>query len=115
MTASERLIRLTPLKKTFYDQHERRSYLRAVEIAKRLVDEPTAVARGRSFLETFVRHDARQRGAYREWMNLLEGPAEEVARALLADTEHGARLRDTAPVFFVIPEDQIRRIWDRQP
>jgi hypothetical protein len=115
MTAGERLVHLVPPKTNFYDQHERRSYLRAVEIAKRLVDDPSAIASGAKYLARFVRDDVRQQRAYREWASLLQAPVEDIARALLEDSEHGARLRDTAPVFFVISRDQLQRIWARRP
>jgi hypothetical protein len=112
MTPGERLVGSLPMKELFYDAHERRSYLRAVEIAKRLVDDPSLVARGKEFLERFSRRDPHQTAAYRKWSKILRdaGP-EEIARMLLQDSAEGAELRETAPVFVVIHEQEARRLW----
>ncbi len=105
MTAGERLIQSIALKARFYDAHERRAYGRAVEVARRIVDDPTLLERGRAFLETFVGADPRQAEAYRLWIDTLALGADGVARLLLADDELGAYLRGTAPVFTTISKD----------
>ncbi len=63
MTRGDQLLRSVPLKDHFYDAHERRSYLRAVEVAKRIVDDPSVLQRGWKFLHRFVRNDPYQRRA----------------------------------------------------
>ena len=103
MTPGERQIASWPKKTSFHDAHERRAYLRMVQVASRLIDDATLLQRGRAFLERHSRGDPHQRAAYEVWDRLLEAAPEEIARALLADTEEGALLRDTAPVFVVIP------------
>jgi hypothetical protein len=113
MTPGQRLVRSLPLKRSFYDAHERRAYLRMMEVGARIVDDGGAIERGRAHLERFAQHDARQASAYRVWIELLRSPAEEIARAMLADDEHGAMLRDTAPVFVVFSTDQAKEIWRR--
>jgi hypothetical protein len=90
-------------KTAFYDAHEQRTYARMVEVAARVIDDPTLIERGRAFLERFTREDPHQRDAYRAWNRLLRRPATDIARQLLADTERGAWLRDTAPVFAALP------------
>jgi|SRR6185312_6628005 len=113
MTPGHELVRSLPLKRSFYDAHERRSYLRMMEVAAGIVDDSGAIERGRAHLERFTRHDPRQAGAYRMWTELLRSPASEIARALLADDEQGAALRDTAPVFVVFTPEQAKEIWRR--
>ncbi|HWF01794.1 MAG TPA: hypothetical protein VG248_18490 [Caulobacteraceae bacterium] len=113
MTPGQRLIRSLPLKRSFYDAHERRSYLRMMEVGACIIDDDGAIERGRAHLERFARRDSRQADAYRVWTELLRSPPEEIARALLADDDHGATLRDTAPVFVVISADQAKEIWRR--
>ena len=113
MTPGQHLVRSLPLKRSFYDAHERRAYLRMVEVAACIVDDPGAIERGRAHLERFGGHDPRQADAYSIWSKLLGAPPEGIARALLADDERGATLRDTAPVFVVISPDQAKEIWRR--
>jgi len=113
MTPGEQLIGSISLKDSFYDEHERRSYLLMMEVAKSIIDDPSLVKRGRRFLERFVRDDPNQKHAYIAWSTLLGRPSEEIARSLLSDDERGASLRDTAPVFVVIPPTRKRHIWSR--
>jgi hypothetical protein len=103
MTRGEQLARALAQKTAFYDAHERRAYARMVEVAGRLIDDPTLIDQGRTFLERFTRHDPHQRTAYRTWDQLLTSSVTEIARQLLEDTERGAWLRDTAPVFVALP------------
>lgn len=113
MTPGQRLVRALPLKQSFYDAHERRAYLRMVEVAAKIVDDASLIERGRAHLERFARNDARQASAYRAWSDLLRAPVEDIARALLADDDRGATLRDTAPVFVVFSAEQAKEIWQR--
>lgn len=64
MTPGQRLVRSLSLKKSFYDAHERRAYLRMIEVAACTVDNSNAIERGRAHLERFTRSDARQARAY---------------------------------------------------
>ena len=96
MTRGERLVRGLHLKQQFYDAHERRAYVRSVEVATRIVNDPSLIARGREFLDRFVRPDRRQARNYLVWDALLNRPPEEIARKLLEDSESGASLRDSA-------------------
>ncbi len=113
MTPGQRLVRSLPLKRSFYDAHERRAYLRMMEVAACIVDDGGAIERGRAHLERFARSDSRQADAYGAWIELLRSPPKDIARVMLADDERGATLRDTAPVFVVISADQAKEIWRR--
>ncbi len=111
MTGGEQFVQTLPLKQTFYAPHERRAYLRMVEVAKRIVDQPALLKAGDAFLERFTRSDPHQATAYAIWKRTLAFSAQEVARQLLEDTERGAHLRDTAPVFVVVPREDLSRVW----
>jgi hypothetical protein len=102
MTRGECLIASLPLKTSFYDAHEARAYRRLAEVAARVVDNPSLIEQGRDFLVRFVRDDPRQQRAFEAWDELLAKSAEQIARELLADSERGAALRDTAPVFVAL-------------
>jgi hypothetical protein len=102
MSAGESLVTSLPLKTEFYDRHERRAYLRAVEMAKRIIDNPEVIEHARLFLDRHVRHDPHQHAAFETWRELLDRPPETIARALLEDSDNGAELRGSAPVFFVL-------------
>lgn len=106
MTKGERLLASLPLKREFYDRHEKRSYLAAREIARRIVDDPDLLLAGREFIERFMRPDPHQELYYRLWDELLRLPPTEIARRLLEDSDQGALLRDTYPVFVVLPPDR---------
>ncbi len=111
MSRGDQFVGALPLKQRFYDAHERRQYLRMVEVAKRIIDEPSLIAAGHAFLERFVRDDPHQSLAYQNWSQTLRLSPEEIARLMLADNENGAALRDTAPVFAVIDPAEARRLW----
>ena len=89
-------------KTRFHDAHDRRAYARAVEIAARVLEDPSLLSQGQAYLDRFVRIDPRQARAYALWQDVLAGGAEHVALALIADDERGAYLRETAPVFTVL-------------
>lgn len=98
------------LKQEFRDSHERRAYLRAYLLGRRLVENPALLARGRIFLDRFVKGDPRQRRTYAMWSEALALPVEKLVIELLADDTRGAALRETAPVFVVVPADEIRTL-----
>lgn len=97
-------------KRVFRDAHERRSYFRAVLVAQLLLLNPALVIRGRAYLERFVKPDPHQRLAFDLWNTTLGLSAEEIVDQLLADDERGAFLRETAPVFQVIPAAELRML-----
>lgn len=98
------------VKRNFRDAHERRAYLRACLLATRLLDDPALLARGRAFLDRFVKTDPRQARIYAMWRDALDLPLDQLVGELLADNGRGAALRETAPVFVVIPADEVRSL-----
>jgi len=104
-----------PLKRDFRDRHERRAYLRACLLGQRLLHDPALLERGRAFLDRFVRGDPRQRRIYAMWTDALALPVDQLVDRLLADDAHGAALRETAPVFVVIPAAEVRALEARTP
>ncbi len=111
MSHGERLIAGACLKQHFHDAHERRAYLRAVETAKRLADDPTLLQPGRTFAERFMRMDPHLSPYYALWLDLLSKDALSVARSLIEDSEQGALLRDTSPVFVTFTEQELAALW----
>jgi hypothetical protein len=95
------------VKTRFRDRYELRAYVRALLLAKRLLENPELVAQGEAYLERFVRNAPHQRRIYATWREMVRLPARQLVSALLADNEMGASLRETAPVFVVIPPEQI--------
>ena len=98
------------LKRDFRDAYERRAYLRACLLGKRLLDDPALLVKGRAFLDRFVKNDPRQRRIYALWTETLELPVDQLVMRLLADDDRGAALRQDAPVFVVIPADDVRAL-----
>ncbi|MDP3746714.1 MAG: hypothetical protein Q8Q88_06650 [Phenylobacterium sp.] len=96
-----------PLKRVFRDRYELRTYVRALLLAKRLLENPGLIAKGQAYLERFVRTDPRQRDIYEFWSEAVRLPVGQLVSDLLADDERGASLRETAPVFVVIPPEQV--------
>jgi hypothetical protein len=100
-------------KHDFRDRSELRSYARAVLLAKRLLDDPGLISKGQSFLERFVATDPQQHRIYDLWSHAIRLPIMVLVRDLLSDDERGAYLRETVPVFTVIPAEEVRGLLDR--
>ena len=101
MTPGERFVVSVRLKSEFYDRYERRAYSRAVETAKYIIDNPASVSTAAAFLEKHVRCDPHQRLIYETWRELIMQPPAAIALALVEDSERGAELRASAPIFVV--------------
>lgn len=87
----------------FRDRQHRYSYLVACETARRLVENPALIDRGRRHLDRFVRHDPRQSDGYRLWTKLMEEPAAVIAERLTERSPRGDYTRETAPSFGALP------------
>lgn len=98
------------LKREFRDRYDFRAYVRALLLAKRLLDRPGLVDRGRSYLERHVKADPHQTQIYKLWTKTLRLPLDQLVGHFLADDERGATLRETAPVFVVIPPEEVRAL-----
>ena len=83
----------------FYDRHERRSYLKACEVARRIVTDPALIEDGQRFLERAMAPAPHQSQYVAMWREMLTQPAAEIAAALIEDSPRGSLLRDTSPVF----------------
>ncbi|HVC59268.1 MAG TPA: hypothetical protein VND19_02745 [Acetobacteraceae bacterium] len=85
--------------KHFHDRHEWIDYLKACEVARRLVADPSMVADARRFVVTRMLPDPHQRDYALMWQELLSHPPAAIAAALTEDSPRGRLLRETAPVF----------------
>jgi hypothetical protein len=83
----------------FHDRHEWIDYLKACEMARRLVADPSMVADAQAFVATRMLPDPHQREYALMWQDLLSRPPAEIAAALTEDSPHGRLLRETRPVF----------------
>lgn len=109
MTEGERFVGDLPVKMDFHDRSRRRSYDVTRRVAIRLVDDPALVKNGRTYLERCVRPDPAQARYYAMWSDLLRHDVRQIVRRMLADTPEGDLLRDTQPVFVVIPPEERRQ------
>jgi hypothetical protein len=100
-------------KRVFRDRAEVRAYERAILLTKRLLDDPTLVERARAYLNRFVSKDPNQKRAYDLWIVMLATPLERFVPQFLADNEDGAYLRETVPVFTIVPPSEVRELTDR--
>ncbi|HKS64400.1 MAG TPA: hypothetical protein VJT13_22045 [Xanthobacteraceae bacterium] len=75
-----------------------------------MIDEPTLVREGLAHARKHMATDPNQSAHFEMWQALLRRDVEEIVRSLLEDTPHGALLRDTQPVFVVLPDDVRRKI-----
>jgi hypothetical protein len=102
MRESEAFIRSLPLKRRFHDRNERRRYEIALVIAAKLIDDPTIRQNGLDYIDRHM-GEGDARPDYRAlWLELIARDPKDIARQLLADTDRGALLRDTSPVFYVL-------------
>jgi hypothetical protein len=83
----------------FHDRHEWIDFLKAQEVARRIVADPSMIAEARQFVETHMAPDAHQQTYAVMWRDLLSRPPSEIAAALTEDCERGRLLRETRPVF----------------
>lgn len=100
-------------KHAFRDRAEVKAYARAILLTKRLLEDPTLVERGRSYLDRFVSKDPNQKRSYDLWIIMLATPLEHFVPQFLADNDDGAFLRETAPVFTVVPPNEVRELTER--
>jgi len=87
------------MKTRFHDRHDRIDYLKACEVARRIVGDPSLIAEARDYVETWMLTDPHQRAYALAWREVLQLPPAEIAAALVEDTARGQALRETRPVF----------------
>ena len=83
----------------FHDRHEWVDYLKACEMAHRIVADPSMIEGARQFIDARVRPDPHQRDYVSIWDELLGKSPEHIASALIEDSPRGQLLRETSPVF----------------
>ena len=83
----------------FHDRHEWIDFLKASEVARRLLADPSMIADARQFVGRRMTPDPHQRDYAVMWEALLSRPPAEIAAALTEDSPHGRLLRETRPVF----------------
>jgi hypothetical protein len=87
------------MKTHLHDRHDRIDYLKACEVARRIVCDPSLIAEARDFVETWMLTDPHQRAHALAWRAVLQLPPAEIAAVLVEDTARGQALRETRPVF----------------
>lgn len=87
------------MKTEFYDRHEHIEYLKACEIARRIVANPTLIEDARRWLTEVMAPDPHQARYVAMWRDLLARSPAEIAGALVEDSERGRLLRETRPIF----------------
>ncbi|MBX6368389.1 MAG: hypothetical protein IRZ04_10415 [Rhodospirillales bacterium] len=80
------------------------------EVCARLRRDPTLVENGRRYMERFMAPDPRMQRYYALWREVIELPVDEICDRLLADTPEGEALRDSCPVFTVLPHEVRMRL-----
>lgn len=83
----------------FHDRHEWVDYLKAAEVARRIVADPSIIEDARRFVAWRMLPDPHQSDYAKMWQELLSRPPAEIAAALTEDSPRGRLLRETAPVF----------------
>jgi hypothetical protein len=110
LTRGEQFVHSLPRKTRFYDRNERRSYALTCAVAARLIDDPALVRNGLLHAQRHMASDRAQADYFAMWQRLLQRDVQEIVRSVLEDTPHGALLRDTQPVFVVLPDDVRKQI-----
>ena len=83
----------------FHDRHEWITFLKACEVARRLVADPAMIDDARRFVASRMLPDPHQRDYALMWQDLLAKSPAEIAAALTEDSPRGRLLRETGPVF----------------
>ena len=83
----------------FHDRHEWIDFLKASEVARRILADPATIADAERFVAWRMAPDPHQREYALMWRDLLSRPPAEIAAALTEDSSRGRLLRETAPVF----------------
>ena len=103
LTFGEQFVEALPKKSRFYDRNERRQYEMTRAVAAHLIDDPTLLRNGLAFVRHHMSGDAAQSQYFAIWEDLLRADVSDIVRSLLEDSARGSLLRDTQPVFLVLP------------
>jgi hypothetical protein len=83
----------------FHDRHEWIDYLKAREVARRIVADPSIIKDARRFVARHMAPDPHQSEYASMWRELLSRSPAEIAAALTEDSPRGRLVRETRPVF----------------
>jgi hypothetical protein len=83
----------------FHDRHEWIDFLKAREVARRILADPSMIADAMQFVARRMVPDPHQRDYAIIWREMLSRSPAEIAAALTEDSPRGRLLRETAPVF----------------
>jgi hypothetical protein len=73
----------------FHDRHEWLDFLKASEVARRILADPSTIADAQRFVMWRMAPDPHQRDYAVMWRELLSRPPAEIAAALTEDSPHG--------------------------
>ena len=93
----------------FHDRHEWITFLKAQEVARRIVADPSMIDDARRFIDKFMRSDPHQRDYVVMWDELLSRSPVEVAAALTERMTADPAARKRAPT---TPSDNPKSVED---
>jgi hypothetical protein len=105
LNLGEQFVAELPRKVRFYDRNERRSYEMTRAVAARLINDPTLIQNGLDHMRRHMGCDTAQSRYVARWESLLQAEVHVIVQQLLEDSPRGALLRDTQPVFCVLPSE----------
>ena len=76
----------------FHDRHEWIDFLKANEVARRIVADPSMICDARQFVARRMAPDPHQREYAAMWRELLARSPAEIAAALIEDSQRGRNL-----------------------
>ena len=79
----------------FHDRHEWIDFLKAQQLARRIVADPSMIDDAKRFIDKFMRPDPHQRDYVAMWDELLTKPPSVIAAALTEDSPRGRLLQET--------------------
>src|ERR1017187_4561487 len=83
----------------FHDRNEWIDFLKASEVARRILADPSTIAEAQRFVTRRMAPDPHQRDYALMWRELLTRSPPEIPAGLTEDSPRGRLLRETAPVF----------------
>lgn len=101
------------MKRQFYARHQHIDYLKACEIARRIVANSATIEHARQWLEEVMAPDPHQQQYVAIWRELLTRPAVDIAAALVEDSDRGQLLRETRPIFDVLTSQDVVRLMEQ--
>ena len=101
-------------KNNFISDHNRvdaRSLAMHKVIAEKLMQNPKLLQRAKDNIKRWRRQGV-EVSAFTEWENIIDGGLNNVIRIMTADTEDGARLRQSAPFTGILTLKERKNIYE---